>query len=130
MARAVNKLAPSKIGKALFTRMICPPLDPQTDIVKAPTTTIKIATHWVIIKVSPRNITANTATKTGKVWIIADAPEAPSNLYPQNIMARAPPQQTPEIALAKKFDTLILPGIPVIKKAIIPYEIKEITTPM
>tara|TARA_B100001245_G_scaffold231351_1_gene212072 strand:- start:325 stop:993 length:669 start_codon:yes stop_codon:yes gene_type:complete len=130
IARAVNKLAPSSIGKALFTRTICPPCDPQTDIVKAPATTIKMAIHWRIIKVSPRNKTANTATKTGKVCIIAEALDASSNLYPQNIMAKAPPQQIPEITLAMKLKRLMVSGIPVITKAIVPYEINEITTPM
>jgi len=47
---------------------------------KAPTTAMRIANHWTIDKVSPKKGIANRATKTGKVWITADARDASSNL--------------------------------------------------
>ena len=78
-ANAVNMLADTNIGKALLSVNRLGP-EILNDMENAPDTTIRIAAHWVMDSLSPKSGTANRATKTGNVWITADARDASSNL--------------------------------------------------
>ena len=72
-------LAKTNIGKALLSVSRFRP-ELLNDIENAPDTTISIAAHWVTESLSPKIGIANIATKTGNVWITADARDASSNL--------------------------------------------------